>query len=501
MTYTEAFDNQVVYSVFKGGHIHKKHILDGHCRKCQIPGSLLTKFLIIKLETVRGQESHLGHVVNETVDRFDHLQRICGSKSLSRQQNTHVLLGIVAEALPAGKILRVEEPNEEDEPFVPDVSPVSDSSDEGLAEATLVIDRQKKQLFESNILQGIIALAAAVGDIAAIEGSLVQGSELDSGSEHFTTAIHAASRRGQVEAVKMLLEKGSEAHPLHTIRSTPLGAACFGGHEQVVRLLLNARGKPLPFSESQLDAAIRLALKGGNPELVDVFLEECKAIEDRTDHRFVIISEEEILLIAANCGSEEIVNKMLDEDVDIDGVGTREGRIAYMKSPLELAAAAGRLNIVKLLLKRGSSKEIDRYHNAFVLAVRERRDDVARYLLQDGANINHVAPRPNHWRRRGSALMTSCSHADKEMVEYLLSNGVDLSAVVEGSKENQGSCALTSACRRGHTEIARLLINAGVDPNKEQWTRGKGGRSNLYYARKSEQPGIVKALLELGARE
>jgi len=96
--------------------------------------------------------------------------------------------------------------------------------------------------------------------------------------------------------------------------------------------------------------------------------------------------------------------------------------------------------------------------------------------------------------------MTASSHADYEMVQFLLSKGADISAEIQGSKENQGSCALTSACRRGHVDVARLLVETGVNPNKLEWTRGKGGKSNLYYARKSGVPGIVEALWELGAR-
>jgi ankyrin repeat protein len=502
--------------LFKRGLVQKKHILDGRCRKCQIPGSLLTRFLTIKLETVHGQESYLGQVVDETLDRFAHIQLGCGSTGHPRHENRRVLLEAVAERVPAGRILSLED-SEERRPLggqkirdEVDKIKVRVDVDRIIVRAGVFIskspvdtiaERLNIQTVNFDVLQGLVALAASLSDIKVLERSIIHGGLLDANSEYFTTAIHAAARRGKFETVKWLLGKGAQAFPKHTTRCTPLDVACFGGHEEIVKHFLNYEHKLHPCLAPQLEAAIRLALKGGHANLVDLFVEMRKDKGNPADGPVEpAVSKEEVLLIAAANGNEEVVGKMLNSGVDIDGVGMREAREAYRRNALEFAASTGRLNVVKLLLERGSSHESDRYHNAFVLAVREQRDDVARFLLQDGANINHVAPRPNHWRRRGTALMTASSHDDYKMVQFLLSKGADISAEVKGSKENQGSCALTSACRRGHIEVARLLIEAGVSPNKLEWTRGKGGKSNVYYARKSGVPGIVEALWKLGAK-
>lgn len=355
-----------------------------------------------------------------------------------------------------------------------------------------------------DVLQGLVALAASLGDVGLLERAISSGAFIDGPSEYFTTAIQASARLGQLETVNWLMTKGVEAFPKHETRSTPLDAACHEGHRDVVKLFLNYKHRlevhPCPVP--QLDSAVRHALKGGHANLVALFLER------RTDMTTLFmgpmepfVAMDEILLIAAACGNGEIVVKMLGMGAEIDGIGTRESRTAFTRNAIEHAAAAGRLNVVKLLLERGSDPSSDRYHNAFVLAAREKRNDVVEFLLSHGANINHVAPRPNHWRRRGSALMSAASRADYYMVEFLLRKGADITAAVEGSSENQGSCALTSACRRGNAAIARLLINAGVSPNKKEWTTGKGGKSNLYYAGRSGVPGIMATLWELGARD
>lgn len=461
-----------MYSLFKGGLIQKKHILDSRCRKCQIPASLLSRFLTIKLDSVPGRESYLGQLVKETFDRFVEIQQLVGSNGPPRETIGQHLLDIISERVSAGEILSLEETTEREE-----------------------------DTRESDISQGLVALAAALGDVKAMNAAITQyGGIVDQDSEHFTTAIHAAARSGQTGTAKLLLDQKAKAIPKFAPRSTPLEIASYGGHEDMVKLLLDDKHHDFEIPASLLESAMRFALKGGHAKLIQVFL---KYDDDKVEQGSApSLSPPEILLMGAASGNKEIVQDMLLTGVDIDTIGIRETRLAHAKNALECAAASGRLDMVKLLLDWGISRNQDRYHNAFVLAVREQRTDVARFLLEDGADINHIAPRPNHWREHGSALMTAASHNACEMVGYLLDNGVDLSTIIPGRREeSQGACALTSACRRGHSRVARQLVDAGVNPNKLEWTRGKGGKSNIYYARKSGVPGIVETLYQLGAVE
>ena len=411
--------------------------------------------------------------------------------------------------MPAGTVLRLDDP--EDKKCL-EGQRINDKNNWKPFQDGFLVDKgsvpkSPTPLFNGvnfDVLQGLVSLAASLGDVRLLERAIASGAFIDASSEYFTTAIHSSSRLGILEMVNWLMNKNVKAFCNNTFRSTPLDAACFAGHSEVVRVFLkhDPRLPMHPCPVPQLDSAVRQALKGGHASLIDLFLEK------RTDlHELLVgpvepfVAMEEVLLIAAACGDEETVVRMLDMGADIDGVGTRENRTAFTRNAIENAAAAGRLHVVRLLVERGSDPSSDRYHNAFVLAARDRRNDVVKFLLDHGADINHVAPRPNHWRHRGSALMSAASCGDFKMVKFLLRRGADVTARVQGSVESQGSCALTSACRRGNSAIARLLIHAGVSPIKKEWTTGKGGRSNLYYAGRSRVHGIVETLRELGARD
>lgn len=55
----------------------------------------------------------------------------------------------------------------------------------------------------------------------------------------------------------------------------------------------------------------------------------------------------------------------------------------------------------------------------------------------------------------------------------------------------------TAACRRGHIDVVKLLIEAGVDVNAEEEFPPRG--TPLEYALKNDNPELVRLLLEQGA--
>ena len=86
-----------------------------------------------------------------------------------------------------------------------------------------------------------------------------------------------------------------------------------------------------------------------------------------------------------------------------------------------------------------------------------------------------------------------------ELVEELIMNGADVN--IKGGarleKEGLGLCetALHGAARRGHEEIAEMLINAGANVNAQD----KNGCTPLYRACVYGHEEVVEMLLEKGA--
>jgi surface polysaccharide O-acyltransferase-like enzyme len=104
-----------------------------------------------------------------------------------------------------------------------------------------------------------IWVAAAAGDLGAIERHLASGADVNGvGGEFRSTPLLRAALAGRAEAVELLIRRGADVHALDLGGGTPLHAAAFLGHERAVEVLVrngadvnaaNSRG------ESPLDTA------------------------------------------------------------------------------------------------------------------------------------------------------------------------------------------------------------------------------------------------------
>ena len=98
-----------------------------------------------------------------------------------------------------------------------------------------------------------------------------------------------------------------------------------------------------------------------------------------------------------------------------------------------------------------------------VTAARYERADIARLLLESGADVNAGVPL---WSPQGHALFEACARGHVEMVELFLAAGATPNVEVESS----GNCfSITSKKDRAvRQQIHALLIAAGAEPPEEE---------------------------------
>ena len=164
-----------------------------------------------------------------------------------------------------------------------------------------------------------------------------------------------------------------------------------------------------------------------------------------------------------------------------------------------------------------------RGRSALLAATHRNRVDVARYLIQEGADVNakdFIQDTPYLYaaaegrieilkltlaagadlkdtnRYRGTGLIPAAHHGHVEAVKLLLATAIDKNHV-----NNLGWTALLEAVILGdggavHTEIVRLLTAAGADVN----IADRDGVTPIAHARKSGYSGMVRILAEAGAR-
>jgi ankyrin repeat protein len=181
-------------------------------------------------------------------------------------------------------------------------------------------------------------------------------------------------------------------------------------------------------------------------------------------------------------------------------------------SPLMAAARTGRVDAVKVLLARGvdvNAKEQSRGQTALMWAVAQRHPDVARALIENGADIRlrtrvstavvnrggpngtiADAPFVGDVQRGGStALLFAARQGDLESVKLLLAAGADVN-----EKAPDGYSVMLLASHSGHGAVAAFLLENGADPNAAD-----AGFTTLHTAVLTGDSDLVKALLARGA--
>lgn len=209
------------------------------------------------------------------------------------------------------------------------------------------------------------------------------------------------------------------------------------------------------------------------------------------------------LATACHTGDIDQVRHLLRQNPALANIASdHEGYYAGAGSPLSNAAAAGRLDIVQMLLDNGADPNLaeEQYApkgRALYSAVYHGHYDIAKLLLERGAFPNPPV------ESSGDALWVSRKwRPDKRMEELLLSHGAK--PAPENTDENWPKdqfnwlriSPLHHAARTGDVAKAKELLKAGADLN----ARDDHLRSTpLAWAAKFGQLKMVKFLLKRGA--
>ena len=206
---------------------------------------------------------------------------------------------------------------------------------------------------------------------------------------------------------------------------------------------------------------------------------------------------------ACHTGDIERVRELLRQDPSrANEVGEHEGYYLGAGAPLSNAAAAGRMDIVQLLLDHGADPNLPEEQfapkgKALYSAVYHGHYEIAKLLLERGAFPNPPV------ESSGDALWVSQEwRPDKRMEQLLLSYGATPTMGHAGEDLPQEVhnwlriSPLHEAARNGDVPAAKKLLDAGADLT----ARDEHLRSTpLAWAAKFGQLEMVKFLLERGA--
>ncbi len=314
---------------------------------------------------------------------------------------------------------------------------INAKNNEGQAPVDIAISRNRKEIVELLIAKG--------ADIS----------------------LHVASRFGDLDVVKSLIEKGADINEKDTSGRTALHYAVEGGHKDVVELLI-ANGADVNVKDKDGNTPGHVALGETNEAVLDLLIAKGANLDS--------------IHLSAYQGDLDEVTSFIEKGAGVNTIDS------YGATPLHYAAVRGDREVVEFLIAKGADVNAKDNSNFTPLhgAVRGWHKDVVALLIDNGANVN----------ARGRWDYTPMYYAvwswKTEMAELLIEKGADVNA-----KDRWGQRPLHYAAKIDNRGMARLLIVKGADVNaQDNW-----GATALSLAMEEGHTEIVELLIKHGAKE
>lgn len=286
-----------------------------------------------------------------------------------------------------------------------------------------------------------------------------------------------------------------------------------GEPKRTIRLVFSLLAVLLPAIATAGSEKLFEAVESNDPELLNSLIE--RGVDLSTPDS----GGETVLHRAVFLQRENMVQRLLQEGAD-PGATTRNG-----VAPLYLAVLSGSPSISKLLLDAGASpnERLVSGETILMTAARVGLKQVAQYLIDYGARVG--ASEPNFGQ---TPLMIASRENHDEVVDLLIRHGADVnrrtrvglepvsippckgtgcgsegvginrSGVPDRGERYAGKGGMSSllySARDGNTKVAKLLLEAGADPEMEE----SNGIEPLLMALLNNQLGVAELLLEYGA--
>ena len=343
-----------------------------------------------------------------------------------------------------------------------------------------------------------VVAAVQAGDVAAVRMLLDAGRvEVDASEPDGTTALHWAAHRDDLAIVELLIGAGADVNLTNDYGVTPLSLACTNGSAQVVARLLDAGADPEMRTAGE--TALMTAVRTGSVDTVEVLISHGADL-GATE----AASGQTLLMTAAAEMHPSLVRLLLARGADV------HARSVVGFTPLLFAVRAGDLESVRLLIGGGATANerlpaaggapgaagagddedggTPRGTTALVLAIGNAHYELARYLLEQGADPNadsegqtalHALVSTLNWEGLGGpdAEVTGTGRLDaRDLLAVLLAAGANVNAgltqalgggIISGfSVEPQAMLGVTAfwqAARAGDIRTMRLLADHGAD--------------------------------------
>lgn len=310
-----------------------------------------------------------------------------------------------------------------------------------------------------------LADAAMKGDGVAVRALLTENVDVNAPGKDGTPALHWSVRTDDLQTARLLITAGADATLPNRYGLTPLALATANGNAAMMGLLLEAGADPNaadPAGETMLMTASKI----GVIEAVQLLLDRGAAV-DAKDEAF----QQTALMFAVRENRADVVRLLLSKGAAVNAT-TRVGATPNWVLPNSVPGFGHGVGIVRGgLPARGSRAPIPGGLSPLQYAARDGRVDVAKILLDGGADINQVEANAI------TPLITAIVNNRVDMVRLLIDRGADIkaadwygrtplwAAVETRNMDFDNATFDNSIDRAPFLALIKVLLDKGADPN------------------------------------
>ncbi|THX14501.1 ankyrin [Aureobasidium pullulans] len=325
--------------------------------------------------------------------------------------------------------------------------------------------------------QAPIHVAAFAGHLEIVQRLIERGMDINHrGDKDYSPLLAACVGRHRNIVEYLLSLEGVEVNRRSRFGKAPLIAASRAGDENICRLLLD-KGAVINLQANDNDTALTAASECGKLSVVQTLLKH------GADTEIVGRLGGNALLAAAVCREgqwAEIIKLLARAGANLDA------QDAVKDTALHMAAQAGELDMVRFLVMKKAKVSIQNIagKTALDFACAGNQTKIIEYLLKNGATCE---PDTSGRTELHEAIDGGC---DVDILKLFVSKGVDVNA-----KDNAGiKGALHLAARRGEHAIMQVLIDAEADMN----IKSSSGQTLLHEAARGGSADVVRRFLAYG---
>ncbi|NXD65143.1 ANK1 protein, partial [Eolophus roseicapillus] len=368
-------------------------------------------------------------------------------------------------------------------------------------------------------------VAAFMGHLPIVKTLLQRGASPNVSNVKVETPLHMAARAGHTDVAKYLLQNKAKANAKAKDDQTPLHCAARIGHTGMVQLLLENGADP-NLATTAGHTPLHITAREGHVSTALALLEKGASQTCMTKKGFTPLH------VAAKYGKVDVAELLLAREAHPNAAGKVSdapvGDVGHGEAPCDLpvpcpppqngltplhvAVHHNNLEIVKLLLPKGSSPHSLAWngYTPLHIAAKQNQMEVARSLLQYGASANaesmqgvtplHLASQEGHadmvallfskqangnlGNKSGLTPLHLVAQEGHVLVaDVLVKHGVTVDAttrrgaflgpqtpIADGSTPcpplQLGYTPLHQAAQQGHTDVVTLLLKHGASPNE-----------------------------------